>query len=482
VISARPAPPRTAALGPASLITSSYLPEPLLLFADDGLHIDPKSGIARYGPRSLTSAGRHPTRVRVGIIGTAEHSDAARAWLASQARGVNGDEKNPEFPGWMPDRGFFSALEFADSWTEELGQAELRQALGTPSQKDRFEALLSLLDSKLRMLAERDSPPEYVVIAMSDEIVRRCGTADYTTAEHGKVHRDLRRALKSCAMRYRIPTQILQAGTADGRDRTPASRIAWNFFTGMYCKAGGYPWSPHGLTPGTCYVGIGFYRPLGTKFPTMQTSLVQAFDEHGEGLVLRGHDFDWDPDKTGSRSPHLTAEDAHRLMDRILDQYQQVTHQTPARVVVHKSSRYWPGERDGFRTAIESQVSRYDLMALDPQSNVRLITTSKYPPLRGTRFTVGDLDYVYTTGYIAALNEFHGVHVPAPLQVADHIGQDTPRDTLLWEVLALTKLNWNSAALGGLLPITIKFSRLVGEIMREVPADREPLPQFKFYI
>jgi hypothetical protein len=74
------------------------------------------------------------------------------------------------------------------------------------------------------------------------------------------------------------------------------------------------------------------------------------------------------------------------------------------------------------------------------------------------------------------------MHVPAPLQVADHIGQDTPREVLLREALALTKLNWNSAALGGLLPITIKFSRLVGEIMREVPRDREPLPQFKFYI
>src|SRR5262249_29883849 len=154
------------------------------------------------------------------------------------------------------------------------------------------------------------------------------------------------------------------------------------------------------------------------------------------------------------------------LMVMALNQYEEVTHQTPARVVVHKTSRYWPDERDGFRAAIESRVRRYDLMALEPQSTVRLMTTSKYPPLRGTRFTVGDLDYLYTTGYIAALNEFHGVHVPAPLQVADHIGQDTGREVLLKEVLALTKLNWNSAALGGLLPITIKFSRLVGEIMR----------------
>jgi len=31
-------------------------------------------------------------------------------------------------------------------------------------------------------------------------------------------------------------------------------------------------------------------------------------------------------------------------------------------------------------------------------------------------------------------------------------------------------------------PITIKFSELVGDVLREIPPDREPLPQFKFYI
>jgi hypothetical protein len=67
-------------------------------------------------------------------------------------------------------------------------------------------------------------------------------------------------------------------------------------------------------------------------------------------------------------------------MTRVLDQYEQQMHQTPARVVVHKTSRYWPGERDGLRDAIESRVHRYDLMALEPQSAVRLIPASKYPP------------------------------------------------------------------------------------------------------
>ncbi|MEU1721847.1 hypothetical protein [Nonomuraea sp. NPDC005692] len=460
----------------------THFAEPLLLFGDDGLHIDPKAGIARYGPRSWKVSGRHPARLRVGLIGTPQLIESARDWLMGRAEGVLGDAKNPEFPGWQNDRGFFSSLEFDDAWNEELGQSELRDVLETKSQQDRFGAVLVLYEAKLRLLSERDSTPDYVVIPISDQLVRRCGVADYRDPDQGLVHRDLRQALKARAMKYRFPTQIIREPTLDGRDKTPPSRIAWNFFTAMYCKAGGYPWSPYGLASGTCYVGVGFYRPMGTSETTMQTSLIQAFNERGDGLVLRGHDFDWDPKKTGSRSPHLTEEAANQLMELILDRYEREMKQRPTRVVVHKTSRYWPGELEGFRTAIESRVRRYDLMALQPQSVVRLITTSKYPPLRGTRFSIGDLDYLYTTGYISALREFHGMHVPSPLQVADHVGQDTSRDTLLREVLALTKLNWNSAALGGLLPITIKFSRLVGEVMKEIPADRDPLPQFKFYI
>ncbi len=77
---------------------------------------------------------------------------------------------------------------------------------------------------------------------------------------------------------------------------------------------------------------------------------------------------------------------------------------------------------------------------------------------------------------------YHGVHVPSPLQIADHVGQDASREQLLRGVLTLTRLNWNSAQMGGLEPITTRFSRRVGDVQREVPRDREPLPQFKVYV
>ncbi len=84
--------------------------------------------------------------------------------------------------------------------------------------------------------------------------------------------------------------------------------------------------------------------------------------------------------------------------------------------------------------------------------------------------------------FYSNFNQFHGLHVPSPLQIADHVGYDTPRETLLKEILILTKMNWNSSRLGGLWPITIRFSRLVGDIMREIPAEIEPLTNFKYYI
>jgi hypothetical protein len=73
------------------------------------------------------------------------------------------------------------------------------------------------------------------------------------------------------------------------------------------------------------------------------------------------------------------------------------------------------------------------------------------------------------------------MHVPSPLLVADHLGSDTPRETLTGEILTLTKMNWNAARLGGLLPITLEFARRVSDIMKEIPPDEDPLPQAKFY-
>ena len=464
-------------------ITCQYLEEPTLCFGDGQQHIDPKFGIAQFGPFSYSPMKRHPSQVKVGFIGSAETIETAKKWLENCALGVPGDEKHLEFPGFNRERGFFSELLFDDDWIAQLNRNEVETVLKIKSQRDRFSAAVELLENKLFLLSSKDYPPEYVIVVLPDPFVKRCGVADYRDSDLGKVHRDLRRAFKAVGMKYRLTTQLLRLATVDGRDKDHPTKKAWNFFTSLYFKAGGLPWGPVGLLSGTCYMGISFYRPLGSANSTMQTSLIQAFDEYGNTLVLRGHDFVWDEEREGTRSPHLTEEKAAMLVDLVLNRYFQEMGQMPKRVVIHKTSRYWPAEKSGFEQALRKKsIYQYDLLALNRQNVVKLITVTKYPPLRGTRFTVEDLDYLYTTGFIAGLNQFHGTHIPSPLQIADHVGYDTPRETLLKEILILTKMNWNSSRLGGLWPITIRFSRLVGDIMREIPEDVEPLTNFKFYI
>lgn len=120
-------------------------------------------------------------------------------------------------------------------------------------------------------------------------------------------------------------------------------------------------------------------------------------------------------------------------------------------------------------------------MSLTPTSSTRLLRAGQYPPLRGTLFSLGGISYLYTTGYLPALSKYPHGHDPSPLQVADHVG-DTAKADLLRQVLTLTKMNWNSANKEGLMPITLRFSRLVGDVLREVSGDREPKPKHKFYM
>ena len=469
---------RAVSAGPC--IRSRYLGEPLLVFADGREDVDPKLGISRFGPKSWRPERRHPSSLRVGFIGPPDAIEVAQRWLEKSAAGIHGDEDHPEFSGCMADRGFMTKLAFDPAWTAPLYRGELDELTLVRGLRNRFHGFVSLLETKLRLLSERDQAPEYIVAAIPDDLYRKYRVVNFKDPVAGVVHRDLRRAFKAMAMKYRIPTQILRDATATESTGDNLSKVAWNFFTGLYFKAGGTPWGPVGLQPGSCHVGISFYRQLGSGSSKVQTSLVQAFDEHGDGLVLRGHEFEWDAEKEGTNSPHLGEAHAQQLVDLVLTRYQDEMGQLPQRVVVHKSSRYWPAEKFGFEQALRKRVQQYDLMALSPQSSVRLVTKSQYPPLRSTAFSVDDLDFLYTTGFISELNQFHSTHVPAPIRLADHIGNDTPRETLLREILILTKMNWNSARLGGLMPITLRFSRLVGDIMREI-GDWEPLTNFKYY-
>jgi len=50
------------------------------------------------------------------------------------------------------------------------------------------------------------------------------------------------------------------------------------------------------------------------------------------------------------------------------------------------------------------------------------------------------------------------------------------------EILALTKMNWNSTEGIGRYPITNSFARQVGTLMTELSDNQTPNPSYRFYM
>ena len=105
-----------------------------------------------------------------------------------------------------------------------------------------------------------------------------------------------------------------------------------------------------------------------------------------------------------------------------------------------------------------------------------------YPALRGTYVKFSDADLLlYTSGYVPYLRTYPGARVPRPLEVLEHFG-DSSWDVVLKEILALTKMNWNTADFSGREPITLAFSRRVGQVLAEISPGAKVLPEYRFYM
>jgi hypothetical protein len=501
---------------------SGIISEPLIAFGQQHQHVDPKTGLALYGPYSLVGQDSSILKsITVGVVGPPQMLADAIAWLQA-CKGVLSNDGSqpflyPHFPGFNTDRPFNCDMVFGESLREPIKEMMLKAALLEKDRAKRLKNVIDLYVEALQVLAGRDPKPQVVLCCIPQDVIDRCTTPEQSfqlrrtkqakarvrpnnqfslfgddatlgIEEDETVHQNLRRGLKAEAMKVGIPTQLVwprtlrisdsDSGSGQLRTQDIATR-AWNFTTALYHKGGGSPWRLAEIEPGVCFVGISFYREIAGDNPHMRTSMAQAFTAAGDGYVLRGKTFEWD-EKRG-KSPHLERQFAASLLRDVIELYQkQNRNALPTRLVVHKSSRYTADELAGFQEACEI-LPRSDLVTLGTRG-LQFYRTGDYPPIRGTYVKFGASDLLlYTSGYVPFLRTYPGPRVPQPLEIMEHFG-DSPWDLVLREVLALTKMNWNTADFSCSAPITIAFSRRVGQILAELPVGAQIRPEYRFYM
>jgi len=518
--------PSTTAMSKVAF-DAGVLSEPRLLFGGGQEHVDPKLGLSLFGPYCpADQANPVMTSIRVGIVGPGSAVSDTERWLEACSGLIANDGSQPflapEFPGFTEAMPFQCRLIFGDPMRSILTEKDIKGALAPTNLFERIRSVARVYSEGIETLNQREPRPDVVICSLPQEVIDVCA-AQLTKSGELKRRRipkaekrardaaergqgflftemdptvnfddetwqfsDLRRAIKVMAMQYGMPTQLawpraIALQNAEEQQAQDRATRAWNFTTALYYKAGGTPWRWSGAKPNTCFVGISFYKEGRDTASKLRTAMAQTFTSSGDGYVLRGNSFEWDADREKNRSPHLDRTSAEALMKLVIDFYsKQNNNVKPARVVIHKSSKFWEPELEGLRSGCEG-VSQVDLVALQWRG-VQFYRMGNYPPLRGTYVKFSDQNQLlYTMGYVPIQRSYNGPRVPQPLEVIERHG-DTPWRDILSEIQGLTKLNWNTAAFSVAEPITLAFARRVGQILAEVRSDQKIRNEYRFFM
>lgn len=119
------------------------------------------------------------------------------------------------------------------------------------------------------------------------------------------------------------------------------------------------------------------------------------------------------------------------------------------------------------------------------RGETKLFRDGDYPVQRGTALVLDDKTaYPWTNGYVPQLDTYIGPETPNPLHVTVLRSKNAmPRiDDVLADIMGLTKINYNSCNFNDGLPVTVRFAKMVGDVLTMGSAKGEKKQPFKFYV
>jgi hypothetical protein len=403
---------------------------------------------------------------------------------------------NPDFPGFNKGSVFQCAFINDEANNKAVRETRIQEILTEPDRTlfDRTVAICDLYrDAYLDLLENSLSLPNICFIVIPSTVFKKLSSIPFK----GNLFFNLRRYLKAqlISLPNAIPVQIILEDTIIGKKKSmqDLSMQAWNFVVASYYKNVGTPWTLTLKDKHTCFIGISFHKVLNAENNLVRSSIAQAFNYEGKGIVFIGKMFKWDADEHNTPAPHLAYDYAKELIQDIVQKYKKFNQNVaPNRVVIHKTTDFWSsathpdyaeveGLKDGIRAALDEHVN-IDLVTVKSSSIKLLRRRGKYPVMRGTLLPLDrQTGVLYTTGYVPYYETFPGQHVPHPLEISIFEGESTLR-RVAEEIMALTKLNFNNCNFFDSLPITLRFAQKVGEIIQYAEEHATLPDKYYFYM
>jgi len=500
-----------------------YLPEPELLFGHNQSVEDPRDGLSLFGP---LDQGK-PYGIRSGVIGTPRGIQLFKDWLVKIQNPIGKDLEvaRPVYPGFeaifgipwnpkpaleveIPDAAIKRTIYLDDKYLRVYRTVELfeERIISTIKQEDstvdiwfviipddvyKYGRPLSQVAPTQRIEATAKLKPSYAKKLITQQPLF---PEDKQAAKPYHYDVNFHNQLKAKLLEYNVPIQIIREGTlidikytspvfnAERNLKSASARsaaIAWNLSTTTFYKAGGRPWKLSGIREGVCYIGLAFKRDEKSPDPRSSCCAAQMFLDSGDGVVFKGAVGPWYKMKRGDY--HLTQKAAKELIQMGISSYKEKTGRSPTEVFLHGKIRFDYNEWLGFQ---EGNTANTRLVGVRIRENddLRLYRNSEYPTLRGMSLIEDEKTaHLWTRGFVPRLQTFAGKEVPRPLSIEICRG-DSDISVVLKDILALTKLNYNTCIYADGPPVTLKFADAVGEILTAGPMKTVPPLSFKFYI
>ena len=488
---------------------------------------DPRDGLTLFGPFDMGGV----FAIRTGLVGTKGGIEKFKAWtqrIRTLVRTKKSIQGRPPFPG-------FEAV-FRIPWsdtpllTRTIDEEELKKRLFQDDRHQRvFQTVDLYADEIIKAHNEEEAKPDVWFVVIPDDVRKYCRPhsiiepairiaarryfsqnirenvkrakelisqpslfqEDNKEAEPYSYKEHFRNQFKAKLLRHRISTQVVRESTlanvgprgSSRREQSEEllqSQIAWNISTTAFYKAGARPWKVTGIREGVAYVGLVFKRYNVGGDNRSAACGAQMFLDSGDGVVFKGAVGAWYDSTT--EEYHLTTEAAKALMSLAVESYKtKHDNEPPKELFIHGQARFNRREWDGFAAAVDARTSLVGVRIRDDKG-LKLFRKSDNPVLRGTAYINNEREaFLWTRGWVPRLGTYPGMEVPNPVSIEICQGQ-APMEMVLGDILALTKLNYNTCRYGDGKPITLKFADAVGEVLTagEI-GDTPPLP-FMYYI
>ncbi|HYM10476.1 MAG TPA: hypothetical protein VEU62_07080 [Bryobacterales bacterium] len=509
-----------------------HFPEPALLFRHGQAIEDPRDGLTLFGPLDKGA----PYGIRAGVIGSADGLRRFRDWAAKIQRPVvesDSDElfqlSHPPYPGF--EAAFRIPWSPAPVLELEINRDDVNKSLFLSNKHQRVYKTVDLYaDRILRALKDEDVKVDVWFVLVHDDVYKYCRPESRVPAtqsifvEQKLTVKEARRLetepslfpdvnveakpyqyepnfhnqLKARLLGRDAPTQIIRESTIAHRESeflntkgnprrkldSLQSRIAWNISNAAFYKAGGRPWKIAQIRRGVCYIGLAFKQDGRGGDPRSACCAAQMFLDSGDGVVFKGAVGPWYSPKRGEF--HLSRQAASRVVNLAVGTYKDDPNnkerKPPAELFLHGRTAFNDDEWAGFQDAIDRTSTNLVGVRIKTEKMLKLYRGGSYPILRGLAHVQDRRTaYLWTSGFVPRVQTYDGKEVPRPLLI-DVCRGDGVIETILADIMALTKLNYNACRFGGGSPVTLRFADAVGEILTAGPAESDAPLSFKYYI